>query len=187
MKPITLLEGIIAAAALAGIGVAASYLLPFALGWHAAIKANIALLTLLYLGYLCHRSGIRSGKVVLSAGSAVLLTTAVYFIDTQGSFIAFAVVLIALLRTALFALGILTGLAHLALCLLGVAFAAYNNGGIGMSAWSFLLVQALWVLIPSRSVAQQPHSENVRNANRFNQAYATADAAIKLLINTPKQ
>lgn len=187
MKPITLLEGIIVAAVLACIGFAASFLLPFAFGWHMAIKTNIALLTLLYLGYLCHRSGIRAGKIVLGVGSAALLAAAVSFIDTRGDIIAFAVVLIALLRALLFAPGIMAGLAHLALCLLGVAFAAYNGGGIGMSAWSFFLVQALWILIPRRSTEQRYPSDNGRNSNRFNQAYATADAAIKLLINGSKQ
>lgn len=186
MKRITLLEGIAVAAALAGIGLAASFILSWLFAWPTALKANIAWLTLLYLGYLFYNSGLSAGKVILSTGSAILLSLVVFLLDTPGGMATVAAGMIGLLRALLFASGVLGALAHLILCLLGAGCAGYvlhTNGGLGLAVWSFFLAQAPWVLLPRRTAAQRPPSDYSRDVERFERAHANADAALKQMLN----
>jgi hypothetical protein len=187
MKRITIPEGIAAAAVLACISLAADFMLRTLFAWHTAVKADIALLAVLYLGYLFYHSGIRAGKIFLSAGSMMILTAAVFFFDTLSGLLSAAVVTIWAMRSLLYASGVLSAFAHLALCLLGTAFAGYviiSGGGMATAAWCFFLMQSLWILIPRRMVKLRQAPQNAVESSRFKRAYSAAEAAIELLAKT---
>lgn len=187
MKHIPVSEGIAAAAAFAAINVAADFIARITFGWHTAVKTNIALLAMLYLGYLFYRSDIRAGKMILGAGCMALLIAAAVFIDTQSGMLAAAVIVIWAMRSLLYAAGLLSAFAHLALCVLGAAFAGYaaiSGSGAATAAWCFFLTQSLWVLIPKRIDKLRQRPQSIAETNRFNRAYKMAEAAIEQLAET---
>ncbi|MGR8935071.1 MAG: hypothetical protein ACU837_11875 [Gammaproteobacteria bacterium] len=189
MKRITISEGIAVAVALTAINVAALFMLQLTFAWPTALKADIAVLALLYLAYLFYRGGSRTGKFILGAGCIAFFATAMVFIDTYAAMFAAAVTLVAAMRSLLYAGGLLSALAHLTLCLLGAAFAGYvaiAGNGATAAAWCFFLTQSLWALLPGRKDSLSPAAQCAADANRFNRAYRMAETAIeKWVKNAP--
>jgi hypothetical protein len=149
------------------------------------LRGLVALLGLLYVIYLLSRSAERIGRITtLSAWLAAALgiwllglSLPLYLLAHLG--------LVWLVRSLYFHAGPITALADLGLTLFGLAAAVWSwlhTGSLGLSLWSFFLLQALFTFIPAqfrRGSSRNPAS--AAETDPFQQAYRTAEAAVAKL------
>jgi hypothetical protein len=150
----------------------------------------ITVLSLSYVIYLLARSGNRVGKLV-----AITLCVAVSGVIwwLQVPLLTQLVVqlgLVWLIRTVCFQHGVLPAMADLGLIVLGLAAAVWawtNTASLMLSCWSFFLVQATFVLIPSNLRARLRTTQDTTTGDDpFERAYQTAEAALRRLHSTPR-
>ncbi|MCU7917982.1 MAG: hypothetical protein KZQ95_06440 [Candidatus Thiodiazotropha sp. (ex Epidulcina cf. delphinae)] len=152
------------------------------------LRGLIAALSLLYLLYLLKRSEERVGRITtltawLAAALGIWLlglSLPLYLLAHLG--------LVWLVRSLYFHAGLIAAFADLGLALFGVAAALWawlTTGSLGLSLWSFFLVQALFVLIPARFKRRKELSAGSQaEADRFQHAYRVAEAAVSKLSST---
>jgi hypothetical protein len=185
MNRISICEGISVAASAAIVSAAAGFILQALLGWPGGTKLNVALLGFLYLGYLLQRSSIRAGKLLFGISGTLALVAAAVCLETISGAAAAAITVIWLLRSTLYAAGLLSAAAHLTLCLLGAGLAGYaltSGSGMAGAVWCFFLLQAPWVLLPKRATPLPPRNIDSASGERFAHACTTAERALNRLL-----
>lgn len=185
MKAVSFLEGVVVAllASLAGS------IVFFGLSWLVSGAAALCLvilgLALAYLLYLFSRSREKTGRItVLLAWLAVALVVGLWQPSLAGLLI-LQVGIVWLIRSLYFHNGLLTALADLGLNAFALAAAFWTlqqSGSIGLTLWSFFLVQALFVFL----LYEMPYSSanNVGlspGADDFQHAYHAAQTAVRKL------
>lgn len=173
-------EGVAVALALSLAGSLAATVLPLVVPAGTVLRLVVTGSSLAYLVYLLSRAQGRVGRpttlalwTVLAAGIWPLSWP--LLVLTQ-------VVALWLIRSlyfhrslpAVLADGVLSGLAFLA----GV-WAAEKTGSTFAAFWCFFLVQALFAWIPGRHAAGSPESAPPPEADRFQEAHRTAEAALR--------
>ena len=136
-----------------------------------------------YMVYLLRSSGHPIGRLatpVLWTAMALALWVAGFSLPL---YLAFHIGALWLIRSLYFYSGVLPAVSDLGLTAVGVAaatWAALQTDSVFLTLWTFFLLQALFVAIPER-VGGPGNSENTVQADRFQQAHAAAQAALKKL------
>lgn len=148
-----------------------------------ALLTVITMLALFYLLYLLKRSRERTGRITVFS-CWLLLTVSLWLI--QPSFTAFILAQAAMLwlvRSLYYYASVLSAIADLVLtglALATVVWGAANTGSLFFCIWCLFLIQALFVTIPPQWSRQAANKGN-NTDDRFEQAYRSAEAAIRKL------
>jgi hypothetical protein len=179
-----LLEGAAVAFATSVLGSGAFALLAPVVGRADALHAVIAGVSLAYLLYLVVRSRVRAGRAAVPAAWA-LLTFALALADAApGVQLLAHAALVALARSLCFHRGVVPVIADLAVAAAGLAAGAWavqQGAGVALAIWSLMLVQSLFVLIPSRPGPGAIHRAPAGDADAFLRAHRAAEAAVRRL------
>ncbi len=155
-------------------------LVPF-VGAAGLARASIVGLAAAYLALLVPELEARIGRVVVMAGWLALTLAFAIFDPHPGVWLFGAVVLVWLVRCLYRYDGLTGAFADAALsafaALTAVAIAAHTRS-VFLSVWGFFLVQALFVLIPTRRHAT-PTNATPDADDAFGRAYRTAEAALR--------
>ena len=177
--------GVALVGSLAGSGLFA------AMGWLlegvGVFRLVIALLSFVYVIYLMVRSPVRSGRlVVMAAWMLVAFSTWILFPPLL-LYLLVHVLLIWLVRILYFHSNVLSAFMDLALS--GFAFAMAAGAtmwthSVFLGMWTFFLLQALFVLLPSGKGKSTVSRRRRRDApDHFEQAHRMAEAALQKLSN----
>lgn len=185
MKKPTFFHGVVVAAVLAFAASAMiAALTPF-VGVGSIIRLVIPAISLAYVLYLLRCTTERVGRITtLSLWSALALATW-WFGPPLPFYVLVHVGAVWLVRSLYFYSGIFPALMDLGLSAMSVTafiWAASRTGSIFLAAWSFFLVQALFVVIPTtiarkKKVSRSPATDN----ESFNRARRQADQALQQL------
>jgi len=180
MKKPSLLEGILIAG---GVTLVAASLVQLTRWMPASWDGIVAVVTFLYILYLLARARGQTGRLALGTISAVALVLGALFGVKLPVMFCLAVGLIWLIRV-LYAHAALIGAAEDAfLCVfaLGWAFGTLSlTHSFVWAVWSFFLTQALFVLIPVRSLRFGASPADTA-ADAFARAQAAAEMSIRQL------
>lgn len=183
MKAPTFLQGAIAAAILAFFASATiATLTPF-LGLGTVLRLAAPLLAAAYLVYFLRASQQRTGRLAtLSLWTALTAITwwaapslPLYLLIHAGA--------LWLIRSLYSYAGVIPALMDLGLCVLSVlafGWVFMRTGGVFLATWSFFLVQALWVAIPTRIGGREATRAPGGN-ERFDRSRRQADQALRQL------
>jgi len=141
----------------------------------------------LYIVYLLSRSNEKSGRLAVPALWALGTIVIWHTVPGLTLFLLAHVGMVWLVRSLYFHAGILSALLDLALCaaaVLAAVAAARSSHSVFLSVWSFFLVQALFVAIPTVVSSKAPVPATDSN-DQFHRALATAEAALRRL-HTPR-
>jgi hypothetical protein len=189
MKSPSFPEGVLLALS-AGVLSSVTYLvLPGVIGLESTSRALITGLGLGYVIYLLHRSRERTGRVVTLAAWLLLAGTSWFLIMDPLAYLGLHLGLIWLIRSLYHQPGPLAALIDLALSLFALTagvWAFAHADSIFMAVWTFFLVQAAFVGIPSR-FGQRPRGGATPGhpSDRFQLAYRGAEAALRKLSSHP--
>jgi hypothetical protein len=179
------ISGVIIAAVLALSGAIAYAGLSAIMGTDTALHMVIALLGGAYIVQLLRTSPERTGRIAVFA--AWLITTGAMPLIAAGLGAALITqaVAISMVRGLYHHRSVLAALADLALSAMALSAAVWasaETGSFALSAWSFFLVQALHVFIPSRlpTGAERPSAQT---EDPFDRAHRAAEAAIRRIAN----
>lgn len=186
MKRETFLRGVLVAFALALFSAVAFLALKHVFGTALVLRWVIAASAGLYVVYLLTRSNEKAGRIAVPAVWA-LATIAIWAMAPGlGGFLLAHVGMIWLVRSLYFHAGVIAAVLDLGLCgagLLAAVAAALSSSSLFLSVWSFFLVQALFVAIPS--VVQPVAPDPADSADeRFQRALMTAEAAVRRVHST---
>ncbi len=149
------------------------------------MRIVVAGIGLAYLLYLLSRSDERIGRITMLAVWC-LATVAIWFlVPSSALYLLLHIGLIWLIRSLYFYTGVLSALLDLGLNGLALAaaiWAALQSGSIFLSLWSFFLVQALFVAVPTSIRQRKAGGQQQRqNEDRFQQAHRAAESALRKL------
>lgn len=186
MKHETFLRGVIVAFILAAASAIAFLALQPVFGAALVLRGVIAVSAGAYVLYLLRRSDERAGRLAVPA---LWLPVAIVIHAMAPDLVAFALAHVGtiwLVRSLYFHAGITAALLDLGVC--GTGFvaalaAAGSSHSLFLTVWSFFLVQALFVAIPSVLRAESP-APTTNADERFQRARATAEAAVRRVYST---
>ncbi len=144
---------------------------------------TLSMLTMIYIGHLLSGSGIRVGKITLGLICLTALIIAIFMKVNLSTLLLISVGLIWATRSLLYYSSILPAIADMGLCIMSFAGAIWGfliSGSVAAAIWCFFLTQALSALIPKRFNCH-PSTETKSGQDRFNQAYQSAETAIRHL------
>ncbi len=147
----------------------------------------IAGLSFAYCVYLLVRSRERVGRMTVLAVWIALSGTVWLWSPPLPLFLLIHLGMVWLVRSLYFQTGLVAALADLALSGFGLAAALWavtTSGSLLLAVWCFFLVQALFVAIPNGKGRTQAPVESVAD-DRFQQAYRTAEAALRKIATGP--
>ena len=160
-------------------------LLPGWLGTRDALRLTIALLTLVYIGYLLRKSPERTGRVVTMSAAVLVAAGSLWAIQPIGWFLLTHIVLSWLVRSLYHLPGPLAAVLDLGLHLLATAaglWAFIHADSPFLAIWSFFLTQALFVVIPAAERGRRRQREPGQPpADAFDVAHRHAEAAVRTL------
>jgi hypothetical protein len=146
-----------------------------------AVRIIVTLLAGSYALYLLCQSNERTGRVVTVAAWCVAAAVIAASVPTLTLFLIAHTCLIWLVRTLYFHESTITALFDLGLSALALAsgiWALRSSHGLALATWSFFLVQALFVVLPSGA----PRSTQADDGNQaFQRAQRSAEAALRRL------
>lgn len=185
MKAISFLEGVVVAllASVAGSIVLSglNWMVADDTAWHLVIIG----LALAYLLYLFSRSGIKCGCITALFAWFIITVISGLWLSSFSLMLIVQIAAIWLIRSLYFHNGLLTALADLGLnafALAAALWALQQSGNLGLTLWCFFLVQALFVfLINGKPDSASNNLGLYANANDFQHAYHTAQAAVRKL------
>jgi hypothetical protein len=185
MKRFGFLQGVFVAAVLAFVSSALlATLTPF-LGIGSAVRMVIPAISLAYILYLLRASDERTGTVaIVSLWSALAIVTW-WISPALPLYVLIHVGAIWLVRSLYFHSGVIAPFMDLGLSAIAVSafvWALTHTGSVLLAAWSFFLVQALFVGIFRFTPGQPPHVASTGNEG-FDRARRQADDALRLLLN----
>ena len=175
--------GVALAASLIGSSLFAALTPVFAAG--GVLRLLIAGLSLGYIVYLLGRSRERVGRVSAVAFWA-LLAGGIWFLELPlPLYLLLHLAAIWLIRSLYFYSSLLSSLADLLLSGLSLAIAIWafsHSGSLFLGIWSFFLMQALFVAIPTRISSRTGATGPDRmSEDHFERAHRTAQAAVRKL------
>ena len=179
-----LLEGAVVALACSVVGSGAQLLLAPLLGPGVALQFVIAAVALAYLCYLLWRGRAREGRVAVPAAWAVLSAAALLAGAPPTVHLLAQAALVWITRSGCFHRGVLPAAADLGVIVTGLAafaWAAHHGAGLALAIWSLMLVQSLFVLLPSRGQAGAPQRAADGDDDAFERAHRAACAALQQL------
>jgi hypothetical protein len=182
MKTPTFLEGVAVALAASLVGSAAHTALATVAGG-GVLRPVIAGLALGYLIYLLARSPARVGRVAALAAWAVMATLLWLGAPPLALFLLLHLGALWLLRSLFFHSSLVAALGDLGLSLLALAagvWAVVHTGSLLLGIWCFFLVQALFVVLPSR-LARPSRDGRRESEDPFDHAHRVAEAAVRRL------
>jgi hypothetical protein len=183
MQRPTLLEGIIVALVISLIISPLGFMLRLWLGGGMGGKAWIVMIAYAYIVYLLMQSPRPVGRTLLAGLSALALLGSLA-LETRWIVLA-AMTLIAGIRACAYSQGLLSAFLHGSLCLCGFGtalWAYWQSGSLLLATWSFFLLQALFVWIPSRLRSPASASqEEVDGEDGFRKAHQAAQQALARL------
>lgn len=189
MKSPSFPEGVLLALAAGVLSSVAYAVLPGVVGLESTSRALITGLGLGYVMYLLHRSRERTGRVVTLAAWLLLAGTSWFLIMDPLAYLALHLGLIWLIRSLYHQPGPLAALIDLALSLFAVTagvWACAQANSIFMGVWTFFLVQAVFVGIPSLGGGGTRGDATPGNqTDRFQLAYRGAEEALRKLSSLP--
>lgn len=151
-----------------------------------SLRLVIALLSLLYIGFLLHNSKLSIGKFTVILLWFVLTAVTWLFIPSVTSYLLVHVIMIWLVRSFYYHSSVITSVADLVLSAISVAaayWAASQSNSLFLASWCFFLVQALSFFIPASW--QGVKQADVDSASdRFSTARHNADAALRKIAST---
>jgi hypothetical protein len=149
------------------------------------MRILVAGIAFAYLLYLLSRSGERIGRVTVLAAWSVAAVVIFFFAPSFALYLLLHIGLIWLVRALYYYSGVIPALMDLGLNALAFAaavWAAVQSGSVFLSLWSFFLVQALFVWIPS-SIRRKKDKEQPepQEQDRFQRAHRAAQSALRRL------
>ena len=187
MKHPVFSEGVLLALAAATLSSVAYSVLPGLFGVEWTGRALVAGLGLGYVLYLLYRSRERTGRVVTLAAWLLFAGAGWILITDMLVYLAMHLGLIWLVRSLYHQPGPLAALLDLALNLFAVTagvWAYTHAGSVFMGVWTFFLVQALFVGIPSPGgKRRRDDTTRSQQTDSFQLAYRGAEAALRKLSN----
>lgn len=185
MKKPTFFQGVVVAAVLAfAASIVIGALTPF-IGVGTVIRFVIPMVSLAYILYLLRSSSERVGRITtLTLWSALAITT--WWVGPPLPFYVLVHVgAVWLVRSLYFYAGVFPALIDLGLSAMSVsafAWAISRTGSVFLAAWSFFLVQALFVAIPASIARKKTTTQaSVTDNESFNRARRQADQALQQL------
>lgn len=186
MKRETFLNGAIVAFVLAAGGGIAFLALKPVFGAAFVLRGLIAATSGGYVLYLLQRSDERAGRVAVPALWLVVAGVIWALAPGVPAFTLAHVGLIWLVRSLYFHAGITAALLDLGLCgagFLAALAAAASSHSVFLTVWTFFLVQALFVAIPTVLRTDTPDPATHAD-ERFQRALTTAEAAVRRVYST---
>ena len=184
MKRPTFFQGVLVAAlfALAGSAFVAAFV-PF-LGSVTVARLVVPGLALAYLLYLLPRSGHRAGRVTTFALWSVMAIASWLFVPSFAFYLLIHAGALWLIRSLYFYSGVLPALIDIGLNGLSVVAGLstlHRTGSVFLAIWTFFLVQALFVAIPT-AIRGTTASATATLDNGFERSRRQAELALKQLI-----
>jgi hypothetical protein len=180
-------EGVLVALLAALFSSVSFTILPALFGPLWTLRVLIALLGLAYLLYLLRRSDERTGRLVTLATWSVGAGLSWALLPALPDYLAVHIGLLWLARALYHHNGPLAALADLALNLLAVMaglWAFSHADSLFLGVWSFFLVQALFVAIPSATGRPAPNRpQHAPDNDHFRRARRSAEVALHRLSN----
>ncbi len=181
MKRPTFTQGVVVAFVFAVAGAVAFTTLKLILGSWFVLKMLTSVLSGFYVLYLLSRSREKTGRLTISTLTLIGGIATWVFVPELVLFLIAHLGMVWLIRSLYYHSSVLPALLDLGLCgisLLAAFATAQHSHSIFLTIWSFFLLQALFVAIPSlintRSTDSQDQSEQ-----RFKRALRTAEAAVR--------
>ena len=185
MNKLTFWDGVAVALLGSVIGNIGFFGLSFLFSDDCAIRLVISGLAFAYIVYLLSRSQERIGRITVILIWSVLLVLLWIIYLPLTLFVVLHVLAIWLVRSLYCYASLVSSLADLGLNALSVTtafWALQHTGSLFLTFWSFLLVQALFVFIPTGIVSPATEKETIGNSESdFKHAYQTAEAAVRKL------
>lgn len=185
MKRPGFLEGAGVALAAAAAGTVLHTALTPLVSQPAALRAVIAGIGLTYLLYLLSRSPERLGRLTAVAAWVVMAAAAWLLHPPLPLYVLLHLGSLWLVRSLYFHARPLAALADLGLTLLALAAAVWatlETASLFLALWCLFLVQALFVVIPSRpGRSAPPGSPGAAEEDGFRRAHRAAEAAVRRL------
>ncbi len=175
------LSGVAIAAVLAVAAGASFAGLTVPLSHALSVRIVVTLLAGSYALYLLHQSNERTGRIVTVAVWCVSASAIAAFVPTLTLFLIAHTCLIWLVRTLYFHDSTITALFDLGLSALALAsgiWALRSCQSLSLATWSFFLVQALFVVLPT-GATRTAQADDGNQA--FQRAQRSADAALRRL------
>lgn len=185
MKRPTFFQGVVVAALLGLAGAAfVAALIPF-VSVVGVARLLVPGLALAYLAYLVPRSEQRCGRVTVFALWSLLAIAAWLFVPSFAQYLLLHAGAIWLIRSLYFYSGAVPSLLDLGLTGFAAVLALgtlHRTGSVFLAAWSFFLVQALFVIIP-KSLSRRRSVETADDdVHQFETARRRAEAALRQMI-----
>ncbi len=182
-------EGVIVALVAAIFGSIVYTVLPGLLGPAWTVRALSAGLGLGYILYLLRRSPEHTGRVVTLTGWLLVAGSSWFLVTDPLLYLAVHLALVWLVRTLYHQPGPLAALMDLALNLTAVMaglWAFVHTDSMFLGIWTFFLVQALFVAIPSAEGRRVGSDTGAApQPDPFQTAYRSAEAALRKLSSHP--
>lgn len=189
MKRPSFPEGVLVALAAAVLGSMVYTVLPGFLGPAWTIRALIAGLGLGYILYLLRRSSERTGRVVTLTGWLLFACSSWFLVADPLLYLAVHLGMVWLVRALYHQPGPLAALMDLALnltALMAGLWAFVHADSVFLGIWTFFLVQALFVAVPSADVRRAGSDAGTEpQPDPFQTAYRSAEAALRKLSSHP--
>ena len=191
-KP-TFFEGVVIALAASIAGSALVHLATRIFPSTALLQLLITVCSFAYIIYLLLRSQERSGRLTIIAVWFALSIAGLVFTPSLLTYTLAQLGMIWLIRSLYYYNSLLIALADLGLTGLSVAIAIWtwtSTYSVFLSLWCFLLTQALFALFPADMprLSNKPGSDHINTSsteNRFEQAYHSANSAIRKIATRP--
>ena len=184
MKRPTFFQGVVVAAVLGLAGAAfVAALLPF-VSTVSVARLLIPGLALTYLAYLVPRSEQRCGRVTVFALWSIFAIGTWIFVPSFAQYLLLHAGAIWLIRSLYFYSAAVPSLMDLGLSGFAAVLALgtlHRTGSVFLAAWSFFLVQALFVVIPT-SLSRRRSGATPGDEHEFETARRRAEAALRQMI-----
>lgn len=161
-----LIEGAVVALGMSTIGAGAVVLLTPVIGHGAALHGVLALAALAYLVYLLRRGRAREGRVVVPLAWALLIALVLLGDASLLTHLLAQAALVWITRTWCFHRSVLCALGDLAVIAAGLAafaWAAHHGQSLALAVWSLMLVQSLFVVLPSLRGGSHAHPNDANS------------------------
>ncbi len=181
MKHVTFINGVVVAFVLAAAGGVAFLALQPVFGAALVLSGLITATAGGYVFYLLQRSDERVGRLAVPALWLVAASVIWALAPGVPGFVLAHISMLWLVRSLYFHAGITAAVLDLGLCgagFLAALAAAASSHSVFLSIWTFFLVQALFVAIPT-VVRTDSRDLATRADERFQRALATAEAAAR--------
>ena len=152
-----------------------------------ALRLVAAASYLAYLVYLVRARRSRIGTVTQVAVNLILSVVLCFFPSSTNAVVFSLTLLLTLNRALLFQRSLFSAALDGLVALAGLMFAGYlanATGSIPTAIWGFLLIQALFVLIPPKAGSSLESGRSAADADPFVRSQRQAEAALERLIKS---